>query len=113
MQREIKRVHLATFHIAGFAYYDGCDAIEHLKIGTSLELEREAENQFDPYAVAIYYDCYKLGFVPRDQSHDISKYLDMGWNDMFEVKVVRVTPDAHPEGQVELNLFIKRNCKGN
>lgn len=113
MQREMKRVHLATFRIAGFGHYDGCDALQKLKIGTQLQLERENGNAFDPYAIAIYLDDMKLGFVPSDQNHDMSKYLDMGWNDVFEVKVVRVTPDAHPESQVEVNVFVKRNSAKN
>ena len=64
-QKPIKKVHLDNFHIAGFGYWEGCEAFEHLKIGTKLELVREEDNRFDPYAVAIYYGEYKLGFIPR------------------------------------------------
>ena len=28
----VKKVHLDNFHIAGFGYWDGCEAFEHLKI---------------------------------------------------------------------------------
>ena len=65
MEREIKRVHLANFHVAGFSYWDGCEAFENLKIGTKLQFEREADNKFDPYAVAIYYNDLKLGRYVR------------------------------------------------
>ncbi len=34
------KVHLDNFHIAGFGYWDGCEAFEHLKIGTRLDLVR-------------------------------------------------------------------------
>jgi len=102
-----KKVHLANFHIAGFGYWEGCDAFEQLKIGSELELVREADNAFDPYAVAIYFGDYKLGFIPRGSNHDISKYLDMGLEDIYEVKITRITPDAHPEDQVEVNIYIK------
>ena len=103
--------HLANFHIAGFGYWDGCEAFEHLKIGTRLDLVREEDNQFDPYAVAIYYKDLKLGFIPRDSNYEISKYLDMGWDDLYEVRVTRVTPDAHPESQVEVVVHLKRNSQ--
>ena len=102
-----KRVHLDNFHIAGFSYWDGCEAFEHLKIGTKLDLVREADNPFDPYAVAIYYGEYKLGFIPRGSNHDISKYLDMGLDDIYEVRITRITPDVRPEQQVEVILYIK------
>ena len=32
----MKKVHLMNFHIAGFSYWDGCEAFENLKIGTKL-----------------------------------------------------------------------------
>ena len=103
----IKKIHLTNFHIAGFGYWEGCEAFEHLKIGTKLELVREADNPFDPYAVAIYYDEYKLGFIPSTSNHDISKYMDMGLDDIYEVRITRLTPDVHPEEQVEVIVYIK------
>ena len=104
--KPIRKVHLDNFHIAGFGYWEGCEAFRQLKIGTKLELVREADNQFDPYAVAIYYEDYKLGYIPRGSNHDISKYLDMGLEDIYEVRVTRITPDVHPEQQVEVIVNI-------
>ena len=101
------RVHLDNFHIAGFGYWDGCEAFEHLKIGSKLDLVRETDNPFDPYAVAIYYGEFKLGFIPRGSNHDISKYLDMGLEDIYEVRITRITPDVPPEQQVEVIIYIK------
>ena len=105
--KPVKKVHLDNFHIAGFSYWEGCEAFEHLRIGTKLDLVREADNPFDPYAVAIYYEDYKLGYIPRVSNHDISKYLDMGLEDIYEVRITRITPDAHPENQVEVIVYIK------
>ena len=99
-------MHLDNFHIAGFGYWEGCEAFRRLKIGTKLELVRESDNQFDPYAVAIYYEDYKLGYIPRGSNNDISKYLDMGLEDIYEVRVTRITPDIHPEQQVEVIVNI-------
>ena len=110
--KPIKKAHLTNFQIAGFGYWEGCEAFEHLKIGTKLELVREADNPFDPYAVAIYYEDYKLGYIPRGSNHDISKYLDMGLDDIYEVKITRITPDAHPENQVEVIVYIKNHDFG-
>ena len=106
-KKNSKRVHLANFHIAGFGFWDGCEAFENLRIGTKLDLIREADNAFDPYAVAIYSGEFKLGFIPRGQNHDISKYLDMGLENIYEVRITRITPDVHPEQQVEVIVYIK------
>ena len=102
----VSYVHLTNFHIAGFGYWEGCEAFDQLKIGTKLELVREEDNAFDPYAVAIYYNDYKLGFIPRAHNHDISKYLDMGLHDIYEVRITRITPDVQPEQQVEVIVYI-------
>ena len=104
--KPIKKVHLDNFHIAGFGYWDGCEVFVHLKVGTKLELVREADNAFDPYAVAIYYGEYKLGFIPRGHNHDISKYLDMGLDDIYDVRITRISPEVHPEDQVEVIVNI-------
>ena len=105
-KKPVKKVHLDNFHIAGFGYWEGCEAFEHLKIGTQLELVREVDNAFDPYAVAIYYGEYKLGFIPRGSNHDISKYLDMGLGDIYDVRITRITENAAPENQVEVIVNI-------
>lgn len=103
----VKRTHLANFHIAGFSFWDGSEAFEHLKIGTKLDLVREADNHFDPYAVALYYGEFKLGFIPRGNNRDISKYLDMGLDYIYEARIQRISPEEHPEHQVEVILYIK------
>lgn len=109
LDKKVKKVHLTNFHVAGFGYWDGCEAFKHLKIGTKVKLVREADNRFDPYAVAIYYKDYKLGFIPRTNNHDISKFIDMGYENIFEVRITRITPDVHPEQQLEVVVHIKNN----
>ena len=107
----LKKVHLTNFHIAGFGFWEGCEAFGKLKIGTKLELVREADNAFDPYAVAIYHGEHKLGFIPRDSNHDISKYLDMGLGSIYEVRITRISPDVHPEQQMEVIVYILNQNK--
>ena len=103
----LKKVHLDNFHIAGFGYWEGCEAFEHLKIGTKLELVREPDNAFDPYAIAIYYQEFKLGYVPRANNHDLSKYLDMGLDHIHEARIQRISPDQNLESQIEIILYLK------
>lgn len=106
--KKVNKTYLADFHIAGFGYWEGCEVFENLKIGTSLELVREADNKFDPYAVAIYFGEHKLGFVPRGQNQEIATFLDMGHSSLFEIRIRRLSPEAHPEKQVEVNVYLKR-----
>ena len=99
--------HFSTFHIAGFTYYNGVDVFENLKIGTPLSLKAEPENAFDPNAVAIYYQEEKLGFVPRDENKLLRKFLNLGYTDLFEIKISQVSPEAYPEKQIRVVVRIK------
>ena len=99
--------HFGNFFVAGFTYWDGCMALGDLKIGTTLTLVREDMNRFDPHAVAIYYKDYKLGFVPRSENEMICKFIDLGYADIFDLRVQRISLDAHPEKQIGVVLFLK------
>ena len=99
--------HLGNFNIAGFTYWEGCMAIADLKVGSQLLLVRERENRFDPYAVAIYYGEYKLGFIPRGENELIAKFMDLGYEKIFDCRVQRISLDAHPEKQVGVVVFLK------
>ncbi len=105
------RKHFLHCNIAGFTYCDGCIVFGELEIGSELKLVREAENKHDPDAVAVYYNDVQLGFIPSSENETISKLLDMGYEDIFEVRVSRLCKEAHPESQVFVNVYLKRNQK--
>ena len=106
---KMEKRHLLTTHIAGFGYWDGAEVFEELRIGTVLRMVREEDNKFDPYAVALYYGDFKLGFLPRGENHEISKYLEMGYGGIYEVRINRLAPQEHPENQVGIIVRILRN----
>jgi hypothetical protein len=56
---------------------------EELKIGTELQLQAEENNKFDPYAVIVYYNGHKLGYVPRQLNKESHKFLIMGYSDFL------------------------------
>lgn len=108
MRNSGKRFHFKSSHIAGFQYYDGCIVFSQLSMGTMLELVREEDNRYDPCAVAIYFDGEKLGYIPREDNEQISQFLDMGYTDLFEVRICRITPDVIAEKQIGINIYIRR-----
>ena len=110
-KRTERRKHFLHTNVAGFMYWDGCEAFSRLEIGTKLELVRESDNKYDSDAIALYYMDYKLGYVPGSENEIFAQFLDMGHSDLFEVRVCRLCPDAHPERQVYVNIYIKRNEK--
>lgn len=78
----------------------------NLSIGTKLSLVKEVNN-FDPYSVAIYFGNLKLGFIPRSENKMISKMLEMGYDDIFEAYVQRVSPEEDTERQIGVIVYLK------
>ena len=99
--------HYDNFNIAGFTYYDGVDVFNELKIGTELYFVVEPDNKFDESAVAIYYNEYKLGYVPQNRNKYISKFLNFGHSDLFQIKINKISPSDHPEQQISVVVKIK------
>jgi hypothetical protein len=105
--------HFDNFHIAGFTYHDGVDVFGELKIGTQLNMIVEPDNKHDIYAVAIYFKDHKLGYIPRGNNKFISKFLNFGHTDIFEMKINRISPEEHPERQIGVVVKIKSRNESN
>ena len=112
---EAKKKYFMDCHLAGRQYHDADEVWDKLKVGTILWLERDLENRYDPKAVAVMYhneeddDDYRIGYLPREYNEDVALFLEMGWTDMFECRISKNSPDAHPEYQIHLTIKIKRN----
>ena len=111
---EAKKKFFMDCHLAGRKYHDADEVWEKLKVGTLLRLERDLENRYDPEAVAVMYDdkemvdSFCIGYIPREDNETIAGILEMGWTDMFECRISKLNPDAHPEHQVHLTIKILR-----
>lgn len=105
----MKRLHFANFDVAGFTYWDGTVVFDKLRTGRKLHLEFEADNKYDPKAVAIYYKKHKIGYVPRNANSEISKLCKQGYSNIFEVRINRLSPDQTPENQVGVVVYVVKN----
>ena len=73
-----KPILLNQCSIAGFQYYQGKEILSELKQNEPLVLAAEPDNQYDEFAVAIYYQTKKLGYIPRNENKSISRLLQAG-----------------------------------
>jgi len=108
-----KSRNLLDCHIAGFAYYDGLDVIDQLRLGTKVSLQSEPENPYDPEAVAIYYKGLKLGYVPRYKNAMLSQLLYFGHGKILQARICSRDLSQHPERQfrIVIRLKDKRDAK--
>ena len=101
--------HFDYFHLAGFAYYDGLDVVNELRLGQKVELVREIDNPCDHDAVAIYYKDKKLGYIPASHNQQISTLLFYGHGDIFEARIQMVNIETPPERQFRIVVKVRDN----
>lgn len=108
-----KKLYFMDCHLAGRMYHDADEVWNDLKVGTILKLERDLENRYDMNAVMVVYEKdgeeFKIGYIPRGENETLAKFLEMGWNNIFECRICKINDDAHPEMQIYLTIKIKRN----
>lgn len=101
-------------HLAGRQFYDANEVWDRLKIGTLLEMEREPENRYDPRAILLSYKDeetgkkHKLGYIPQVHNEQMSVLMDMGWNDLFECRISKLSADVHYEQQIRVTIRVRR-----
>lgn len=103
--------HLMDFHLAGFAYCDGLDVFDQLKLGQDVQLAHEKGNPHDPKAIAVLFDGRKIGYVPSAKNELLYSLIYFGHGDILRARIQMVDPQMHPERQFRVAVFIadKRN----
>jgi hypothetical protein len=114
-----KKLFFKECHLAGRKYHDVDEVWNELKVGTVLKLVRDADNRYDVNAVEVVYErvcenCrgeseeFLLGYIPSGENDQIALLLDAGWDNIFECRINKITPDAHPEQQIRLTIRLNR-----
>lgn len=103
-------------HLAGRKYHDADLVWDRLRIGMPLRLEREADNRYDPEAVQVIFNSdgedYLLGYIPRGDNLALAPFFDMGHDNLFDCRISRLSPEKHPEEQVQLTVRIRKRNGG-
>lgn len=105
-----KKEHLANFDLVGATYYDLSTCFQELNIGTIVQAKLEPENKYDPRAIAIYYNDFKLGFIPRNENRIFYKLLSMN-HPIFECKIQQIDASQNPENQIRIVAHLIENKK--
>lgn len=71
-----RKVYLLHCFVAGFRYYRGMDLLNEMEVNDFLELRREPENEYDEFAIALYWQQEKIGFIPAGYNETIARLLD-------------------------------------
>ena len=67
---------LCTLKVAGLQYGDAAEC--HFTVAQALQLKRESDNVYDKYAVAIYVEEKRVGYIPKENARILAALLDNG-----------------------------------
>jgi len=71
-----RKVYLLQCFVAGFRHYKGMELLNEMEVNDFVELRREPDNEYDSFAIALYWQQEKIGFLPADYNEVIARLID-------------------------------------
>ncbi len=71
-----RKVYLLQCFVAGFRHYRGMELLNEMEVNDLIELRREPKNLYDDFAIALYWQQEKIGFIPAEFNETIARLLD-------------------------------------
>jgi len=90
--------------MAGFQHYAGPNLWADIRIGDELLLLREPGNPHDRRAVAVFWDGFKIGYLPRIENTAVAQLMDRGIP--LEARITRVRKSEDPWERVRLSVAV-------
>ncbi len=98
---------IQTSPVAGFQYYSGKYLWEKFQDGQTLDMLRELTNPYDNKAVALFWDGYKISYVPRNENLAISQMLDTGVP--LQARIAEMKESDDPWQRVSVNIELSQS----
>ena len=102
-----KPVKIYDNYIKGLTHYKFEKVRKQLTVGVELELKRENTNIYDSFAVAVYFEEHKLGYLAAYENIAIANMLEQGVKFTAFVSKLTSNPDKVFDGlAVEIHTHI-------
>ncbi len=73
-----KPVKIYDNYVKGLTHYQFDIIRKQLEVGTELQLKRETTNKYDSFAIEVYYNEHKLGYLAAYKNIAIANMLEQG-----------------------------------
>lgn len=90
--------------VAGLQYYKAGELAGIMKVGETICMKREPDNQYDIRAIALYYREHKIGYMAKRHNRIISKMLDAGHGN-FEANISYLKGEEYPYLTMEYEVW--------
>ncbi len=91
-------------YIKGLQYYDYAKIKKRLKIGAPLQLRRESQNHYDRYAIEVWYDKWKLGYLPLNENKVMAVLMDQGHK--LRAQITRLSDEYSQQDSVGVAVYM-------
>lgn len=99
-----QKIYLLQTFVAGFRFYKGVELLQHMQQNDFVELRREPDNEHDPFAVALYWQQEKVGFLPAESNETIARLLDAEALHLIGV-ITHLKQDVQPWENVVVGVY--------
>jgi HIRAN domain-containing protein len=96
------RLTLLNTELAGFQYYAGEKLWMKISTGNKLFLLREPTNPYDKQAVALFWQGFKIGYIPRNDNTVISQLMDR--NIPLASRIVELKESSDPWQRIRFTI---------
>lgn len=97
-------VDLQTY-VVGLAYENRLKHLVGLEVGSSLNLIRETDNLFDPFAMAVHTKTgHKLGYIRRNWAFILASLYDENWRFNCHIERVFNISRRHPNRRLSVHI---------
>ncbi|TAF72383.1 MAG: hypothetical protein EAZ53_16315 [Bacteroidetes bacterium] len=103
--KSYKKVYLLQFFVRGFQFNDGLKALDKLKDKQLLNLKREPENPYDKNAISLYFNEFKIGYVPREDNEVLARLMDAKVVELL-AEVVKINKNVSSWENVNACIYV-------
>jgi len=64
--------------VAGTSFRKLDNVKDQLRETVELEVKREPQNEFDHFAIALWFQNTKIGYIPKDKNEVLARLMDAG-----------------------------------
>jgi hypothetical protein len=75
---QTRSVKIYDNYVRGLTHYNFKQIRKHIKEGDAVKLNREAENQYDSFAIEVLYNELKLGYIAAYENIVLANMIDVG-----------------------------------
>lgn len=105
MVKQYHRYYLLQSFVRGFRFYEGLKLLDEMHEGDLLEMLREPANEYDPKAIALYFNQHKIGFIPKEDNDILSRLMDADVVKL-QAEITHLNKEAKAWENVHIGVYV-------